>query len=193
MNKYLQKLKQSLKHINPIDKQSIINFYTDYLRDGNFNSYQQCVNELGLPKVLAHQTVAKYLIQSHHQHDQLSSRNNIKAIWWILLAITSAPVTLSLLAVLITLSIALSACWLAVFLSLLLGSVGVVALGFVLLIHSLWDQAMFYLFTGIGSFGLWLMLLSATSWTFKWLIYGIRKFSIRLYVKHVQRKREAVK
>ena len=64
MNQYIGELTQHLKKLSEQDAMDAINYYTDYLTDGNLNTYEECVKELGSPKRLALQIRADVSINN---------------------------------------------------------------------------------------------------------------------------------
>ncbi|WKN29348.1 DUF1700 domain-containing protein [Apilactobacillus kunkeei] len=64
MDQYIEELTQHLSKLSEQDANDAINYYTDYLTDGNLTTYEDCVNELGLPKRLALQIRADISINN---------------------------------------------------------------------------------------------------------------------------------
>ncbi|CAI2556314.1 hypothetical protein AKUA2003_01300 [Apilactobacillus kunkeei] len=64
MNQYIEELTQHLKKLRKQDAMDAISYYTDYLTDGNLNTYEECVKELGSPNRLALQIRADVSINS---------------------------------------------------------------------------------------------------------------------------------
>ncbi|KPN80771.1 hypothetical protein RZ56_00480 [Apilactobacillus kunkeei] len=64
MNQYIEELTQHLSKLSEQDATDAIDYYTDYLTDGNLTTYEDCVNELGLPKRLALQIRADISINN---------------------------------------------------------------------------------------------------------------------------------
>ncbi len=64
MDQYIEELTQHLSKLSEQDATDAINYYRDYLTDGNLTTYEDCVNELGLPKRLALQIRADISINN---------------------------------------------------------------------------------------------------------------------------------
>ena len=190
MNQYLREFRQRLSHYG-INASGAVQFYSGYLRDGNFKTYQQCVDELGSPKTLARQTAAKILI--NQPSSRASVKSNAKTIWLVILAIISSPITVpvagSLLIGLIIIIATLMFSLVIALVSLIAGTLGTLAFGASLLVRGLFASGSFYCFASLAGIGLWLIMFTVIEWAFSWLIYGIKKLSRRIYLKHLRKKR----
>ncbi|GLB46335.1 membrane protein [Philodulcilactobacillus myokoensis] len=102
MNNYIDELSKDLKALNEQDRQDIIEFYTEYLEDGGFKTYDACLQELGSPRKVALKAMADRSTRASDETGPVNnnyrgnSKTDAKVIWIVLLAILSSPVTIPL-------------------------------------------------------------------------------------------------
>ncbi|MCT6892212.1 MAG: DUF1700 domain-containing protein, partial [Lactobacillus sp.] len=111
---YISELSNNLSALPYSDRQDVIEFYQEFLFDGDFKTEQDIVDDLGTPKMLARKVLADYSIsdKDNPQPRNASSKSNLKTIWVILLGVLAAPIgiPLAILAVLLMILILLIFC-----------------------------------------------------------------------------------
>lgn len=121
MNQYIEELTRHLKKLSKQDATDAIDYYTDYLNDGNLNTYEECVNELGTPKRLAIQIRADISI---NKQDSSTQQKFWELPSIVILALFASPllvpVLISLILVIFSTVLAASLMVLAVILVLIL-------------------------------------------------------------------------
>jgi uncharacterized membrane protein len=80
MKVYLEKLHAMLGSLNTADRDESMDYYREYLEDGHFTKYNDCVKELGTPRALSKKILADYSINNSNQHHI----SNIKTTWLII-------------------------------------------------------------------------------------------------------------
>jgi len=150
---YIKKLRGKLRRLPAHELNEALVYYEEYFDEAGVENEQQVIQQLGSPSVVASQIMADFAIKDLEGTSD-STKKNMTAIWLIILAILSAPLSLPLLAVAVALIISVGAvifsfivAIVATVVSIFLG--GVVALisgAFVLTDH--WPTAL--LFMGIG-------------------------------------------
>ena len=63
MDKYIAEFKSYLNQLSDSEYHEVVSFYTEYLQDGGFDTYEASVAELGSPKQLARKVLADYSIR----------------------------------------------------------------------------------------------------------------------------------
>ncbi|QYN55091.1 DUF1700 domain-containing protein [Lactobacillus panisapium] len=155
---YISKLSNNLSALPYSDRQDVIEFYQEFLFDGDFKTEQDIVDDLGTPKMLARKVLADYSIsdKDNQQPRNASSKSNLKTIWVILLGVLAAPIgiPLAILAVLLMILILLIFC--AVFIAITLAITGLFITGALILCKSFgliftinWSTGLFYSGAGI--------------------------------------------
>lgn len=201
MNDYIAEFRALLGQLSEDERAEAVDFYQEYLQDGGFETYDDCVRELGTPHQLARKVLADYSIRtmeapSGNQTRGSKPKNDVKTIWLIILAIVSTPVTIPLalgLAGLFVAAIAvvgsLIVAVIAVFVAIItLGVVGLVV-GLGTIFTSFWS-GIFYLGIALIVAGLLVMLFPAFKWLINELIRGITLFSKWIYNKIVPKNRQ---
>ncbi|MCW3779196.1 DUF1700 domain-containing protein [Levilactobacillus namurensis] len=135
MDEYIQALQRLLMQLTTAEQQDVVEYYREYLQDAGITSYQGAVDALGTPQSVARKALADYSIKMNTQADQKSAaaaqkrpgtKDNVRMIWLIILALLSTPVTIPIVLVLGALIVAVGAVIL-----------GIVAAGFGLLFAGL--------------------------------------------------------
>lgn len=192
MNHYMEEFKSLLDQLTVDERTEVTHFYQEYLQDGHFDSYNACVKELGTPRQLARKILADYSIKASTAPRTASSKNqrsknDVKTIWLILLALFSSPVAIPLIVVAGALLVAVIAVASALIISL-------IAIFFAAVISGLWSAAigvstiliqvwtgLFYLGIGLSFIGILVMLVPTFKNSIDRLIHKMTLFSKWLY------------
>ncbi|WP_203640456.1 DUF1700 domain-containing protein [Levilactobacillus andaensis] len=203
MNDYIQAVKKLLGQLTTAEQQDVIEYYQEYLMDAGIETYEQAVDELGTPRSLARKVLADYSIRSSSQESQSiksrsdiqATKNNVKTVWLIILALLSTPVTIPILIVIGALFVAFAAvifslvvAAFAVFLSIIaVGIVGVVV-GVTTFFQAPWT-GVFYLGMGLAALGAswigWLIV----KWFGSKVIWALSWAAKKIYNRFIPRSR----
>ncbi|TPR13153.1 MULTISPECIES: DUF1700 domain-containing protein [Apilactobacillus] len=186
MDQYLEKLRKYLSKYNSEDAESALEFYTDYLTDGPFSTYEDCVNDLGTPKFLTRKIMAEYSIKKNK--DSKKSRENMKTIWLVILGICSTPITIPLAVMFFVFFVIMP---LVVFISVFAVLLSVFLSGIAFIIGGLrFDLQTILMFIGAGlvAISVSTMLFCGLFWISSKTITGIKKLCIWAYGKIGKRK-----
>ncbi|MGF2384501.1 DUF1700 domain-containing protein [Lentilactobacillus otakiensis] len=200
MNDYIEEFRALLGQLSPEERDEAVDFYTEYLQDGGYDSYDDCIRELGTPHQLARKVLADYSIRTLETPTSAKSRkqqpkNDVKTIWLIILALLSTPVTIPLalgLAGLIFAAIVVSGSLIVAVLAIFFAIIVVGITGFVVglgtLFSSFWT-GIFYVGMGLMVIGVLIMLTPLFKKAINALIRGITLFSKWIYNKIVPKNR----
>ena len=200
MNDYLTELQRDLNQLNANDANDVLDFYTEYLQDGGFETYEEAASELGTPKQLSHKVLADYAIQAIDEPQanpatRNQPRHTARTIWLILLAIMSTPITIPLAIAAVIALVAFLIGIAAVILGIIAAFVGVLiagilslAVGVGILGQSI-STGILYLGGGLLILGLFGMLVPVMIWLVRGLISLTLKFSRWLYRKFSRQNR----
>lgn len=200
MNDYIEEFRALLGQLSPEERDEAVDFYTEYLQDGGYDSYDDCIRELGTPHQLARKVLADYSIRTLETPTSAKSRkqqpkNDVKTIWLIILALLSTPVTIPLalgLAGLIFAAIVVSGSLIVAVLAIFFAIIVVGITGFVVglgtLFSSFWT-GIFYVGMGLMVIGVLIMLTPLFKKAINALIRGITLFSEWIYNKIVPKNR----
>lgn len=200
MNDYIEELKALLAQLDPEERNDVLDFYTEYLQDGKFVTYNDCVRELGTPRQLARKVLADYSIKNLSATAQAGSRVNkpkedVKTIWLIVLAVLSTPITIPLAIVAIAVFSAvivaaggLMVAMISVFFAVILSGLVAIGTGLGVVGGHFW-VGVFYLGAGLLAIGLIMLLSPALKGTIDGIIHGFTLFSKWMYDKLVTKNR----
>ncbi|KRM45933.1 DUF1700 domain-containing protein [Lentilactobacillus parafarraginis] len=202
MNDYIAEFTGLLSQLDAEERSEVVDFYTEYLQDGNFTAYNDCVRELGTPRQLARKVLADYSIKNL-QADQSSDKqsraakpkDNVKTVWLIILAVLSTPVTIPLALGLAGLSVAIFATAFSILVGLIALAVGIIfgglgslVVGIGILPSDAW-LSMLYIGVGMTVVGILVLMSPVFSAAFNGIIRGVTNFSQWAYHKVVPQNR----
>ncbi|KRK87813.1 DUF1700 domain-containing protein [Lentilactobacillus sunkii] len=200
MNDFIEEFRALLGQLSPEERDEAVDFYTEYLQDGGYDSYDDCVRELGTPHQLARKVLADYSIRTLNEPASDGSRkkqpkNDVKTIWLIVLAVLSTPVTIPLALGIFGLSIGIFVTAFGVIVGLLgllfgvmFGGLGSLVVGIGVLPTDAW-LGLLYTGTGLMIVGLIVMMTPVFSAAFNGVIRGVTNFSRWAYRKLVPKNR----
>lgn len=200
MNKFIDELAEHLGQLSVEERQDAVEFYSEYLQDGNFTEYDDAVKELGTPKQLARKILADYSIKESDaakdsNGQKKKPKSDVKTIWLIILALLSTPVT-------IPLAIGLVAAGFGVIIGILgiifafvmiLGSLIILAgiaifAGITVLSAEVWT-GIYYLGMGLAILGLFVVAVPIGKWLIDLLVHWTSVLSKWVYEKVVPKNR----
>lgn len=142
--KYISDLASYLSPLTTEERRDALEFYDEFIADGDLTSRQAIEARLGTPRQLSRKILADYSIKANDQSKgngkPASTHSSWRVFWWVLLAIITSPLTFGIGLVAVVTLIALAAC--------LFG----VAIGAVALVGSLAVAAVVTLYAGVGLF-----------------------------------------
>ena len=150
---FLKKLRGKLQRLPAHEIDIALAYYEEYFDEAGEENEQKVIQQLGSPSHVASQIMAEYALKDL-ETTSASTKKNMSAIWIIILAILSAPLSLPLLAVAIALIFSFGAvvfsviiAIIATVLSILVGGIVALISGFFILPQH-WPTAI--LFMGVG-------------------------------------------
>ena len=94
---YISELEQNLADLPEKDREDVVEFYHEFLLDGDFIRRSTIEAELGTPKQLAINILADYSSKDDSVSPAKETpKSNLKASWYILLGICAAPIGIPL-------------------------------------------------------------------------------------------------
>ena len=98
INDYISELEQNLVDLPEKDREDVVEFYREFLLDGDFVRRSTIDTELGTPKQLAINIMADYSTKEDSAPAKPETpKSNLKASWYILLGICAAPIGIPLI------------------------------------------------------------------------------------------------
>lgn len=170
IDSYIKELNRNLLDLPDSDRQDVIDYYHEFLLDGDFQTEAAIVEDLGTPKILARKILADYAASISSQpdtKDQQSSGANLKTIWLIILGIFAAPIGIPLVVVIGALMIAIMIAFCivvigfaAVVAALIIGGFFILCKTFGLLWSAQWATGLFYLGSSLVAIVLGMILFT---------------------------------
>ncbi|WP_268912607.1 DUF1700 domain-containing protein [Lentilactobacillus sp. SPB1-3] len=200
MDRYIDELTVYLRDLNDEERQDAVDFYSEYLQDGNLTGYDEAVNELGQPKQLARKILADYSIKENDavadsKQANKKPKSDAKTIWLITGALLSTPVTIPIAIALVATGIGLLIAVLGIALGLALLLIGLliaaaasVFAGITLIPTNGWI-GMYYLGIGLVIFGIFTIAIPLGKWIVDWIVHLMSKLSKWVYSKVVSKRR----
>lgn len=187
IDNYILSLKRNLTALPDDDLQDVVEFYQEFLLDGDFYSESAIVNELGTPKQLARKILADYSIANSTREDQepeeSSSKSNLKTIWFILLGVLAAPVGIPLVIATVFIMVAVLVVFAAIFIGFVMASAALFLAGlfifaksFGMLFSPYWTTGLFYLGASVILICIGLMLFPLIMKIIQFLIAECTRF-----------------
>lgn len=200
MTNYLAEFKALLGQLHSDERSEVINFYQEYLQDGGFTSYEDCVRELGAPRQLARKVLADYSIKASENPNpntstRQRSKGDVKTIWLIILALFSSPLMIPIAIVPIALLLAGIAVTGAIVVSVIAILLAAIFSGFLSLIVGIGTlfahlfTGLFYLGIGLSVAGILTMLIPTFRKVTDGLIHRCTLFAKSMYHKIVPKNR----
>lgn len=179
VEKYIRELRSYLKSLNPMERAEASRFYEEYILDAKLTSRKEIEHELGTPKQLARKILAQYspmetepFLDSKKAQNK-NTKQNLRAIWRILLKLGSIPIGIPLAIIMIVFMVIVFAAFLAIIISsilLIAASIGIGILLLPIVFTNDWAAGIFYLGWCLIVFALILMLEPLDVSLFHWLV-----------------------
>ncbi|GAB0166705.1 DUF1700 domain-containing protein [Lysinibacillus sp. CTST325] len=150
---FLKKLRGKLQRLPAHEIDAALAYYEEYFDEAGEENEQRIIQQLGSPSHVASQIMADYALKDLEE-TSTSTKKNVSAIWLIILAIISAPLSLPLLVVAIALIFSFGAVIFSVIIAIIATVLGIFFGGIAALISSFfiltqdWPTAL--LFMGVG-------------------------------------------
>lgn len=152
---FLKKLRGKLQRLPAHEIDAALAYYEEYFDEAGEENEQRVIQQLGSPSHVASQIMADYALKDlEATSTSTSTKKNMSAIWLIILAIISAPLSLPLLVVAIALIFSFGAVIFSFIIAIIATVLGIFFGGIVALISGFFilaqDWATALLFMGVG-------------------------------------------
>ena len=199
MNKeeYLKKLRSKIKKLPKEEVNEAIEYYHQYFEEAGEQNTDTVIARLGSPAYVASQILADYAIKDLDTHKN-TTKKNISAIWFIILAIIASPIALPLALFIICLTLTLILVCGVFILTFFIFVIGLPICGLFSIISGAtvimqdWETAIFFIGIGIVAVGIGILLFSPFVQFSKKLSYSIVKLLKKLLDKFTIKSKEEV-
>ncbi len=128
---FIDKLRKELSRLPQEEIDAAVEYYEEYFDDAGRENEKEVLEQLGSPKKVAAQIKSEYAIKLFDKEEKPAVKKKISAMWYVILGICSAPVSIPLAIVLVTVTvtilIALAVCVICLFAGIIGGILCAVA------------------------------------------------------------------
>ncbi|KOS63610.1 DUF1700 domain-containing protein [Lysinibacillus agricola] len=192
---YLKKLRGKLQRLPAHEVDAALAYYEEYFDEAGEENEQQVIQQLGSPSHVASQIMADSALKDL-EATSTSTKKNVTAIWLIILAILSAPLSLPLLAVAIALIFSFGAvifsfiiAIIAIVLSIFFGGIVALISGFFILTQH-WPTALLFMGVGFIVTGLGILLFPIVARFIKKIVVVCVEALGKLFHKIMKKRKE---
>ncbi|MEB2300997.1 DUF1700 domain-containing protein [Lysinibacillus xylanilyticus] len=198
---YLKKLRGKLQRLPAHEIDAALAYYEEYFDEAGEENEKRVIQQLGSPSHVASQIMADYALKdleatSTSTSTSTSTKKNMSAIWLIILAILSAPLSLPLLAVAIALIFSFGAvifsfiiAIIATVLSIFFGGIVALITGFFILTQH-WPTAILFMGVGFIVTGLGILLFPIVARLIKTIVVVCVEALGKLFHKITKKRKE---
>ncbi|MGE8001363.1 DUF1700 domain-containing protein [Lysinibacillus sp. NPDC093190] len=192
---YLKKLRGKLQRLPAHEVDAALAYYEEYFDEAGEENEQRVIQQLGSPSHVASQIMADYALKDL-EATSTSTKKNVSAIWLIILAIISAPLSLPLLVVAIALIFSFGAvifsviiAIIATVLSIFFGGIVALISGFFILTQH-WPTALLFMGVGFIVTGLGTLLFPIVARLIKTIVVVCVEALGKLFHKMMKKRKE---
>ncbi|MDD1505620.1 DUF1700 domain-containing protein [Lysinibacillus sp. CNPSo 3705] len=192
---YLKKLRGKLQRLPAHEIDAALAYYEEYFDEAGEENEQRVIQQLGSPSHVASQILADYALKDL-EATSTSTKKNVSAMWLIILAILSAPLSLPLLVVAIALIFSFGAVIFSVIiaifatvLSIFFGGIAALISGFFILTQD-WPTALLFMGVGFIVTGLGILLFPIVARLIKTIVIVCVEALSKLFHKITKKRKE---
>ncbi|MGE8034480.1 DUF1700 domain-containing protein [Lysinibacillus sp. NPDC093692] len=192
---FLKKLRGKLQRLPAHEIDIALAYYEEYFDEAGEENEQKIIQQLGSPSHVASQIMADYALKDL-ETTSTSTKKNMSAIWIIILAILSAPLSLPLLAVAIALIFSFGAvvfsviiAIIATVLSIFFGGIVALISGFFILTQH-WPTAILFMGVGFIVTGLGILLFPIVARVIKTIVVVCVEALGKIFHKITKKRKE---
>ncbi|WP_427109928.1 DUF1700 domain-containing protein [Lysinibacillus xylanilyticus] len=196
---FMKKLRGKLQRIPAHEIDAALAYYEEYFDEAGEENEQRVIQQLGSPSHVASQIMADYALkdlEATSTSTSTSTKKNMSAIWLIILAIISAPLSLPLLVVAIALIFSFGAvifsviiAIIATVLSIFFGGIVALISGFFILAQD-WATALLFMGVGFIVTGLGILLFPIVARLIKTIVVVCVEALGKLFHKITKKRKE---
>ena len=185
---FMRRLRAELSRLPEEEKNAALEYYEEYFDEAGPEREQELIREMGSPRKVAGQIKSEYAMRMLDQEPKGTVRKGLSAVWWVIIGICSAPISIPLIVCLVAVAIAVFAvvisCIVAIFAAIIgaaATSVVAIALG-VLSVPAAFSTSLLFIGMGVAGLG----VLAALSVA---VVLGIRAVTAAM-VRSIRQRNE---
>ncbi|MBG9452793.1 hypothetical protein ABE61_01495 [Lysinibacillus sphaericus] len=196
---YLKKLRGKLQRLPAHEVNAALAYYEEYFDEAGEENEQRVIQQLGSPSHVASQIMADYALkdlEATSTSNSTSTKKNMSAIWLIILAIITAPLSLPLLVVAIALIFSFGAVIFSIIIAIIATMLGIFFGGIVALISGFfiltqhWQTALLFMGVGFIVTGLGILLFPIVARLIKTIVVVCVEALGNLFHKIMKKRKE---
>ncbi|MGE7929815.1 DUF1700 domain-containing protein [Lysinibacillus xylanilyticus] len=194
---FLKKLRGKLQRLPAHEIDAALAYYEEYFDEAGEENEQRVIQQLGSPSHVASQIMADYALKDlEATSTSTSTKKNMSAIWLIILAIISAPLSLPLLVVAIALIFSFGAVIFSVIITIIATVLSIFFAGIVALISGFfiltqhWPTALLFMGVGFIVTGLGILLFPIVARLIKTIVVVCVEALGKLFHKITKKRKE---
>ncbi|KRM69927.1 hypothetical protein FD06_GL000093 [Apilactobacillus ozensis DSM 23829 = JCM 17196] len=175
MNKYIEELSKLLNVLSNQDRQDALSFYTEYLQDGGFKTFEECFERLGTPQMLANKIIANYRNDSYNGYTR--DKRNVSTVLILMLCIIAIPFVITAVSIIFSILVAIFSIVFSIFVTIAalgLAAIIIFFLSFWLLFTNFWI-GLFYLGLTLATIGFVAIIFDPVKWLIVNLVVSTKK------------------
>lgn len=156
---FIDKLQKEISKLPEEEIEAAIEYYEEYFDEAGKENEQEVLEQLGSPKKVAAQIKSQYAVRLFDEEEKPSAKKGISAIWYVILGICAAPVSIPIAAALgavaIAIFISVLCCIIAIFaviIGCVVGAVASIVMG-IMAIPVAFSTAVLFIGLGMGTLG----------------------------------------
>lgn len=185
---FIEKLRSELSKLPKGEVDSVIEYYEEYFDEAGPENEQEIINSLGNPRRIAAQIRSEYAVKMMDADEMPTAKKGLSAIWWVIIGIVSAPISIPLAFGLLCLVIGGACVMISIIIGVFAGiiacTVGAGACVVVGVLSLPVAISTAIMFIGIGLAGLALMAVISVA-----VVIGIRAM-IRAMIRSIKKRNE---
>ncbi|MFJ6207215.1 DUF1700 domain-containing protein [Lysinibacillus sp. NPDC092081] len=192
---FLKKLRGKLQRLPAHEIDAALAYYEEFFDEAGEENEQRVIQQLGSPSHVASQIMADYALKDL-EVASTSTKKNMSAIWLIILAIISAPLSLPLLVVAIALIFSFGAVIFSVIIAIIATVLGIFFGGIVALISGFfvltqdWPTALLFMGVGFIVTGLGILLFPIVARLIKTIVVVCVEALGKLFHRITKKRKE---
>ena len=105
-SEFIRILRKELDRLPQDEIDAAVEYYEEYFDEAGPDKEAEIIKELGNPRKIANQIRSEYEVRRLDEEEKSTTRKGLSAVWWVIIGICSAPVSIPVAVVLVALAVA---------------------------------------------------------------------------------------
>ena len=126
-SEFIRILRKELARLPQDEIDAAVEYYEEYFDEAGPDKEAEIIKELGNPRKIANQIRSEYEVRRLDEEEKSTTRKGLSEVWWVIIGICSAPVSIPVAVVLVALAVAGFAVAVSIVVSVFAAVIGAVA------------------------------------------------------------------